>query len=108
MGAFRYAQKSIFIQTPTLNASTAINGIVAACRRGIKVTLWLNLGFNDLREGRGTFQGGTNEQVVKKLYKQLKKTNDGTETNLQIFWYTGKGQLNHQLLVAFLEIENFL
>jgi hypothetical protein len=108
MGAFRYAQKSIFIQTPTLNASSAIGGIVAACRRGIKVTLWLNLGFNDLKEGRGTFQGGTNEHVVKKLYKKLRKTNDGTERNLEIFWYTAKGQLNHELLFPFLEIENFI
>jgi phosphatidylserine/phosphatidylglycerophosphate/cardiolipin synthase-like enzyme len=108
MGAFRYAKKSIFIQTPTFNASPAIDGIVAACRRGIKVTLWLNLGFNDLKEGRGTFQGGTNEHVVKKLYKELTKTNDGTERNLQIFWYSAKGQLNHQLLFPFLQIENFV
>lgn len=91
MGAFRYAQKSIFIQSPTLNAPPAIDGIIAACRRGIKVTLWLNLGFNDLKEGRGTFQGGTNEHVVKKLYKKLMKTNDGTERNLETFWYIGKG-----------------
>jgi hypothetical protein len=65
------------------------------------------LGFNDLKEGRGTFQGGTNEHVVKKLYKELKKTNDGTERNLETFWYTGKGQFKHELLFAFLEIENF-
>ncbi|CAF5099216.1 unnamed protein product, partial [Rotaria sp. Silwood1] len=45
--------------------SSAIHGIITACRRGIKVTLWLGLGFNDLREGRGTFQGGTNKHVVK-------------------------------------------
>ncbi|CAF4643135.1 unnamed protein product [Rotaria socialis] len=93
MGAFRYAQKSIFIQSPTLNASPAIDGIVAASRRGIKVTLWLNLSFNDLKEGHGTFQGGTNEHVVKKLYKKLAKANDGTERNLEIFWYTGKYQV---------------
>jgi hypothetical protein len=66
------------------------------------------LGFNDLKEGRGTFQGGTNEHVVKKLYKKLKKTNNGTERNLQIFWYTAKGQLNYQLCFAFLQIENFV
>jgi hypothetical protein len=108
MGAFQYAKKSIFIQSPTLNASPAIDVIIAACRRGIKVTLWLNLGFNDLKEGHGTFQGGTNEHVVKKLYKELKKTNDGTERNLETFWYTGKGQLNHELLFAFLERKKFV
>ena len=91
MGAFRYAQKSIFIQSPTLNATPAIDGILAACRRGIKVILWLDLGFNDLVEGHGTFQGGTNEHVVKKLYKKLKKENDGAERFLEVFWYTGKG-----------------
>jgi phosphatidylserine/phosphatidylglycerophosphate/cardiolipin synthase-like enzyme len=101
MGAFRYAQKSIFIQSPTLNASPAIDGIIAACRRGIKVTLWLSLGFNDFQEGHGTFQGGTNEHVVKKLYKELTKTNNGTERNLEVFWYIGKGQLNYELLFCF-------
>ncbi|CAF4920219.1 unnamed protein product, partial [Rotaria socialis] len=43
MGAFRYAKKSIFIQSPTLNASPAIDGIIAACRRGVIVTIWLGL-----------------------------------------------------------------
>ncbi|CAF1197233.1 unnamed protein product [Rotaria sordida] len=92
MGAFRYAKKSIFIQTPTLNASSAIDGIISACRRGIIVTLWLGLGFNDSVEGFGTFQGGTNEHVVKKLYKKLKRGNDGAEKYLQVYWYTGKDQ----------------
>ncbi|CAF0949175.1 unnamed protein product [Adineta steineri] len=92
MGAFRYAKKSIFIQSPTLNASPAIEGIISACRRGVIVTLWLDLGFNDLVEGFGTFQGGTNESVVKKLYKKLKDGNDGSENYLEVFWYTGKDQ----------------
>jgi hypothetical protein len=65
----------------------------------VEVTLWLGLGFNDLKEGHGTFQGGTNEHVVKKLYKRLKKNNDGTEQNLETFWYTAKGQLNNAFLL---------
>lgn len=93
MGAFRYAKKSIFIQSPTLNASPAINGIIAACRRGVIVTLWLGLGFNDRVEGFGTFQGGTNEQVVKKICKKLREGNDGAIKFLEIYWYTGKGIL---------------
>jgi hypothetical protein len=84
-------KKSIFIQSPTLNASPAIDGIIDACRRGVIVTLWLDLGFNDSVEGFGTFQGGTNEHVVKKLYKKLKDRNDGAERYLEVFWYTGKG-----------------
>jgi len=91
LGAFRYAQKSIFIQSPTLNAKPAIEGIIDACKRGVTVTLWLDLGFNDTKEGFGTFQGGTNEQVVKKLYKKLKKDHSGSESFLQVFWYIGKG-----------------
>jgi phosphatidylserine/phosphatidylglycerophosphate/cardiolipin synthase-like enzyme len=92
MGAFRYATKSIFIQSPTLNASPAIDGILSACRRGIVVTLWLDIGFNDSKEGFGTFQGGTNEHVVKKLYRKLRYGNDGAEKYLEVFWYTGKGK----------------
>jgi len=74
LGAFRYAQKSIFIQSPTLNAKPAIDGIISACQRGIRVIVWIDLGFNDLTEGHGTLQSGTNERVIKKkLYKKLKK-----------------------------------
>jgi phosphatidylserine/phosphatidylglycerophosphate/cardiolipin synthase-like enzyme len=93
IGAFRYAQKSIFIQSPTLNARTANEGIIAACQRGVKVILWLDLGFNDSKEGHGTLQGGTNEHVVKKLYKILKEENKGNERFLEVYWYTGKGLL---------------
>jgi hypothetical protein len=92
LGAFRYAQKSIFIQTPTFNGSPAIDGVITACRRGIKVTIWLSLGYNHQKEGFGTLQGGTNEHVVKKMYKQLKNSGDGAEKNLKTFWYIGKGR----------------
>jgi len=93
LGAFQYAQKSIFIQTPNFNATLAIDGVLAACRRGIKVTLWLDLGYNDRKEGHGTFQGGTNEHVVKKLWKELKDNDDeAVRKNLEIFWYTAKDQ----------------
>ena len=61
--------------------------------RGVVVTLYgLDLGFNDLTEGFGTFQGGTNEHVVKKLYRKLRHGNDGAERYLEVFWYTGKGK----------------
>jgi hypothetical protein len=98
LGAFRYAQKSIFIQSPTFNASPVIDGIITACRRGIKVTLWLDLGYNYLKEGWGTFQGGTNEHVMKKIYKQLRNGGDGAEKNLETFWYIGKGESLRSIL----------
>lgn len=37
------------------------------------------------------FQGGTNEEVVNKMYKELNK--DGKGDNLRVFWYTAKDQV---------------
>lgn len=108
IGAFRYAKKSIFIQSPTLNATPAIDGIISACRRGVVVTLWLDLGFNDSVEGIGTFQGGTNEYIVKKIYKKLRDENDGAEQYLEVYWYTGKGLFDEESNFSsfFLSIED--
>ncbi|ODQ51959.1 hypothetical protein SAICODRAFT_20276 [Saitoella complicata NRRL Y-17804] len=91
MAAMRYAKREIFIQTPTFNAKPAQRGVLEACRRGIKCTLWLGLGFNDKSESF-PFQGGTNEQVVRKLYRKLNKEGNGHEKNLVVCWYTGKDQ----------------
>lgn len=80
-------------QTPTLNARPIVRGIVEACSRGgkakegIQVTLFLDLGFNDKGESI-PFQGGTNEQVVARLYSQL--SSKGKAENLHVYWYTGK------------------
>jgi hypothetical protein len=68
---------------------------ITACQRGIWVIVWIDLGFNDLTEGHGTLQGGTNEHVIKKLYKKLKKEKDGAEHFLEVFWYTAKGLLKY-------------
>ncbi|GAA5870874.1 hypothetical protein JCM1840_002715 [Sporobolomyces johnsonii] len=96
LAALRYAEKNVFIQTPTLNARPIVRGIVEACSRGgkdgkgIQITLFLDLGFNDQGESI-PFQGGTNEQVVFRLYRQLTKL--GKERNLHVYWYTGKDQV---------------
>ncbi|GAA5983494.1 hypothetical protein JCM10908_000308 [Rhodotorula pacifica] len=96
LAALRYAEKNVFIQTPTLNAAPIVRGIVEACstggpqRTGIEVTLFLGLGFNDKGESI-PFQGGTNEQVVFRLYGQLRKLRK--EQNLHVYWYTGKDQI---------------
>lgn len=37
------------------------------------------------------FQGGTNEQVVERMYKDLRRTND--QKNLHVYWYCGKDQV---------------
>ncbi|KAI0035523.1 hypothetical protein K488DRAFT_43117 [Vararia minispora EC-137] len=91
LSAIKHAQKSIFIQTPTFNAAPLIPATLDACRRGIEVTLFLDLGFNDQGE-QIPFQGGTNEMVVHNMYDVLNKEKKGNEKNLHVFWYTGKDQ----------------
>jgi hypothetical protein len=47
-------------------------------------------GFNDLGEML-PFQGGTNEQVVYKLYQQL--NSEKKQEYLKVYWYTAKDQI---------------
>jgi len=54
------------------------------------VTIYVDLGFNDKGESM-PFQGGTNEEVVERMYKDLNKT--GHQKNLLVYWYTGKDQV---------------
>lgn len=77
-------------QTPTFNAKPIVAACVDACRRGIQVTIYVDLGFNDKGESM-PFQGGTNEQVVERMYKDLARTND--QKNLHVYWYTSKDQI---------------
>lgn len=76
-------------QTPTFNASPIVSSALDACRRGVQVTLYLDLGFNDQGE-MIPFQGGTNEEVVHKMYTKLNAEGNGAEKRLEVFWYTGK------------------
>lgn len=78
---------SVLRQTPTFNAPAAVAGCLAAVKRGVKVVLYLNLGFNDASE-RLPKQGGTNEQVVKHMYSALKS--DEEKERLHIYWYVAK------------------
>ncbi|GMK55205.1 hypothetical protein CspeluHIS016_0202610 [Cutaneotrichosporon spelunceum] len=86
----RYAQHKVFIQTPTFNARPLVRAVKHACRRGVEVILFLDLGFNDMAESI-MFQGGTNEQVVDRLYKKLSK--EGNSQYLKVYWYTSKDQI---------------
>ncbi|PKI85260.1 hypothetical protein MVES1_001420 [Malassezia vespertilionis] len=89
LAGFRYAKKHVFIQSPTLNASPIKAAILACVRRSVRVELWLDLGFNDKSESM-PFQGGTNEQVVSKMYRTLRREGQGREKYLDVYWYTGK------------------
>ncbi|EJU00489.1 hypothetical protein DACRYDRAFT_116999 [Dacryopinax primogenitus] len=92
LGAFRYAQRKVIIQTPTFNAAPVVAAALSACRRGVEVVLFLDLGFNDQGE-MIPGQGGTNEQVVFKMYRILKEEGQTHEKNLKVYWYTGKDQI---------------
>ncbi|KIR81031.1 hypothetical protein I305_03418 [Cryptococcus gattii E566] len=90
LAGFRYAKKKVFVQTPTLNARPIVRAVKQACRRGVEVVLLLDLGFNDKGESI-PFQGGTNEEVVDRLYKKL--SSEKKEQYLKVYWYTGKDQV---------------
>ncbi|KAH9976898.1 hypothetical protein BGW80DRAFT_1291289 [Lactifluus volemus] len=93
LSAVRYAQKSVFMSSnPNVNASPIVSGVLDACRRGVRVTLYLDLGFNDQSEII-PFQGGTNEEVVHKMYTTLHSEGNGAEKHLEVFWYTAIDQI---------------
>ncbi|KAJ3980764.1 phospholipase D active site motif protein [Lentinula detonsa] len=65
--AIRGAQKSVFIQTPNLNAEPLLPELVKAVRRGVQVEIWVCLGYNDAGELL-PYQNGTNEMIANRLY----------------------------------------
>jgi phosphatidylserine/phosphatidylglycerophosphate/cardiolipin synthase-like enzyme len=89
LAGLKYAQRKVFIQSPTLNAVPVVEGILNAVRRGIECTLYLDVGFNDGGEALPG-QGGTNEEVSKAMFAQL---TDEEKEKLQLYWYTGKDQI---------------
>jgi phosphatidylserine/phosphatidylglycerophosphate/cardiolipin synthase-like enzyme len=86
LSAIKNAKSSVFIQTPTLNAVPLVPAIIAACERGIQVTCFICIGYNDAGELLPG-QGGTNEMISHKLYTSLSESG---KKNLHYFWYTGK------------------
>ncbi|KAL1305109.1 hypothetical protein AAFC00_002038 [Neodothiora populina] len=90
LSAVRNAQTSIFIQTPDLNASPLLPELAAACRRGVTVTYYVCLGYNDAGELL-PFQGGHNEMVANKLYTSLSDS-PSAKSNLHVHYYVGKDQ----------------
>ena len=88
LSAIRNAERTVFIQTPDLNAEPLLPELVAACKRGIQVTYYVCLGYNDAGELL-PFQGGTNEMVADKLFQDL---SGDEKLNLHIGYYVGKDQ----------------
>ncbi|MCJ1283089.1 hypothetical protein MMC26_002416 [Xylographa opegraphella] len=95
LSCIRNAQQSIFIQTPDLNASQLLPALAAAVKRGIEITYYVCLGYNDAGEMMPG-QGGTNETFAAKLHKELTPQE---RTRLHVHWYTAKDQsrpIHHQ------------
>ncbi|EEH05919.1 IQ calmodulin-binding domain-containing protein [Histoplasma capsulatum G186AR] len=89
LSAIRSAQKSIFIQTPNLNAECLLEPILNAVRRGVVVTCYLTLGYNDPGQLL-PFQNGINEMISNRLYNSLKSEKE--KSRLQIYNYVAKDQ----------------
>ncbi|KAH8701565.1 IQ calmodulin-binding motif protein [Talaromyces proteolyticus] len=89
LAAIANAQRSIFIQTPNMNAEPILKALLTAVKRGISVTAYVTLGYNDggeLLPG----QNGTNEMVANRLYSSLES--DEHKSRLKIYNYIGKDQ----------------
>lgn len=89
LALIEHAKHSIFIQTPNLNAKDLLPALTAAVERGVQVTYYVCLGYNDAGEMLPG-QGGTNEQAAKKLYQSL--TSDEARSRLGVFFYVAADQ----------------
>ncbi|KAJ6010740.1 hypothetical protein N7451_002152 [Penicillium sp. IBT 35674x] len=90
VSAINNAKRTIFIQTPNMNAEPLLEPLLAAIRRGVTVTPYLCLGYNDAGELL-PFQNGTNEMIANKLYNSLKTAEE--KSRLRVHYYVGKDQI---------------
>lgn len=88
--ALKLANKEVFIQSPVFNASPVVEAVLEACKRGVTVTLYIGLGFNDFAEGIVPFQGGTNDTVRGRMQAELTSCNK--QQYLKWHWYVAKDQ----------------
>ncbi|KAF2162387.1 hypothetical protein M409DRAFT_69265 [Zasmidium cellare ATCC 36951] len=88
LSLIRNAERSVFIQTPDLNAKPLLPALISAVKRGVEVTYYVCLGYNDggeLLPG----QGGTNEMNANHLYSQL---DEDEKKLLNVFFYVAADQ----------------
>ena len=88
LSCIRNAKKSIFIQTPDLNATPLHAAVITALKRGVEITYYVCLGYNDAGEIMPG-QGGTNEMFAGKLVEAL---SPAERKLLHICYYVGKDQ----------------
>jgi phosphatidylserine/phosphatidylglycerophosphate/cardiolipin synthase-like enzyme len=72
-----------------MNAEPIIQALLEAARRGIIVTCYVCLGYNDAGQLL-PFQNGTNEMIANRMYRSL--DTDEERSRLRIFNYVGKDQ----------------
>lgn len=72
-----------------MNAEPLLEPLLNAVRRGIVVSCYLCLGYNDAGELL-PLQNGTNEMIANRLYNDLETEDE--KSRLQIFYYVGKDQ----------------
>ncbi|KAL4945414.1 hypothetical protein BDV06DRAFT_184859 [Aspergillus oleicola] len=89
LAAIENAEHSIFIQTPNMNAEPLLEPLLDAVRRGVVVTCYLCLGYNDAGQLL-PFQNGTNEMISNRLYSSL--ATDAERSRLRIHNYIAKDQ----------------
>lgn len=73
-----------------MNAEPLLEPLLAAIRRGVIVTPYLCLGYNDAGELL-PFQNGTNEMIANKLYNSLKTAEE--KSRFRVHYYVGKDQI---------------
>jgi len=92
LSAIRHAKKSVFIQTPNLNSAALLPALLDAVRRGVEVTCYVCLGYNDSGELLPG-QGGTNEMVASSLHSSLSNPEDvEAKKLLKVYYYVAKDQ----------------
>ncbi|KAL1410654.1 hypothetical protein Q8F55_004673 [Vanrija albida] len=87
LAAIKFAQTSVFIQSPTFSAKPIVSAALDAVRRGVLVEIYADLEFND--EGEISADGLANRNVAAFMYSQLA---EAERDNLRIYWYTAKDQ----------------
>ena len=89
LSLIRNCKRTIFIQTPDLNAKTLLPALVEAVKRGVEVTYYVCEGYNDLGELLPG-QGGTNEMAARTLHEQL--STDEEKERLRVHFYVAADQ----------------
>ena len=89
LSLIRNAERTVFIQTPDLNAAPLVPALAAALKRGVQVTYYICFGYNDAGEIIPG-QGGTNDQAAQALVSSLSSPEE--RARLHICYYVGKDQ----------------